>query len=218
SLLDVRSAPRPQADVAGVAQVLVDMSLPHLDHTFDYAIPTKQTDQVRPGVRVKVRFAGVERDGFVISRTARSTHDGTLAPLRRVVSDVPVLTGPVLDLAREVAAHYAGTTMDVLRLAVPLRHAQTEKSAFDKPSATAPEWPDDPATLPAPTAGPTTTLSPEPSSPYPGGSAFLRRLQAGDAPRAVWSALPTAPVGDQSVNDQSADSSAGEPQPVSEAH
>src|SRR5699024_11875398 len=91
-LRDGRSAPRPQADVAGVAQVLVDMSLPHLDHTFDYAIPTKQTDQVRPGVRVKVRFAGVERDGFVISRTARSTHDGTLAPLRRVVSDVPVLT------------------------------------------------------------------------------------------------------------------------------
>jgi len=222
SLLDVRSAPRPESDVAGVAQVLVDVSLPHLDHTFDYAIPTQQTDQVRPGVRVKVRFAGVERDGFVISRTARSTHGGTLAPLRRVVSDVPVLTAPVLDLAREVAARYAGTTMDVLRLAVPPRHAQTEKSVFDKPSVAAPEWREDPGTLPDPAAGPTTTLSPEPWAPYPGGAAFLRRLQAGDAPRAVWCALPTGPVGDQSVNgpvgDQSVDSSAGEPQPASGAH
>ncbi|WP_277049131.1 primosomal protein N' [Ruania albidiflava] len=199
SLLDVRSAPRPQADVAGVAQVLVDVSLPHLDHTFDYAIPTKQTDQVRPGVRVKVRFAGVERDGFVVSRTARPNHEGTLAPLRRVVSGVPVLTGAVLDLARAVSARYAGTTMDVLRLAVPPRHAQTEKSVFDKPSVTAPQWREEPGALPDPGAGSTPELAPEPWSPYPGGAAFLRRLQAGDAPRAVWSALPTGPVGVRSA-------------------
>src|SRR5699024_7036271 len=195
SLLDVRSAPRPQPDVAGVAQVLVDVSLPHLDHTFDYAIPTKLTDDVRPGVRVKVRFAGVERDGFVISRTTSSTHEGALAPLRRVVSDVPVLTAPVLDLARRVAARYAGTTMDVLRLAVPPRHAQTEKSVFSKPSVAAPQWREEPDALPDPAAGDVPAIASASWQPYPGGPAFLRRLQAGDSPRAVWSALPTGPTG-----------------------
>ena len=195
SLLDVRSAPRPQPDVAGVAQVLVDVSLPHLDHTFDYAIPTKLTKQVQPGVRVKVRFAGVERDGFVISRTTSSTHEGALAPLRRVVSDVPVLTAPVLDLARRVAARYAGTTMDVLRLAVPPRHAQTEKSVFSKPSVAAPQWREEPDALPDPAAGDVPAIASASWQPYPGGPAFLRRLQAGDSPRAVWSALPTGPTG-----------------------
>lgn len=193
SLLDLRSAPRPQADVAGVAQVLVDVGLPHLDHTFDYAIPATLTAAVRPGVRVKVRFAGVERDGFVVSRSSTSTHEGSLAPLRRVVSEVPVLTAAVLDLARRVAARYAGTTMDVLRLAVPPRHAQTEKSVFEKPAVAAPEWHDEPGSLPDPRTAEGPTVAVETWAPYPGGAAFLRRLQAGQSPRAVWAALPTGP-------------------------
>ncbi|HIZ36638.1 MAG TPA: primosomal protein N' [Candidatus Ruania gallistercoris] len=196
SLLDVRSAPRPQSDVAGVAQVLVDVALPHLDHTFDYAIPTKFAEQVTPGVRVKVRFAGVERDGFVLGRTRNSDHEGSLAPLRRVVSEVPVLTGAVLDLARQVAARYAGTTMDVLRMAVPPRHAQTEKSVFDKPAVTPPQWREEPDALPDPsatagTALESSTIDSQPWAPYPGGAAFLRRIRAGESPRAVWAALPT---------------------------
>ncbi|WP_147917411.1 primosomal protein N' [Ruania zhangjianzhongii] len=200
SLLDVRSAPRPQSDVAGVAQVLVDVALPHLDHTFDYAIPTKFAHQVKPGVRVKVRFAGVERDGFVLGRSTSSTHEGSLAPLRRVVSDVPVLTAAVFDLARQVAAHYAGTTMDVLRMAVPPRHAQTEKSVFEKPAVAAPQWRAEPDSLPDPAAVENSTVR-EPVAPateawarYPGGAAFLRRIQAGESPRAVWAALPGGPV------------------------
>lgn len=200
SLLDVRSAPRPQSDVAGVAQVLVDVALPHLDHTFDYAIPTKFADRVKPGVRVKVRFAGVERDGFVLGRTTTSTHEGSLTPLRRVVSDVPVLTASVLDLARQVAARYAGTTMDVLRMAVPPRHAQTEKSVFDKPAVTAPQWREEPDSLPDPaaveasTVSKPTALNTESWALYPGGAAFLRRIQAGHSPRAVWAALPSGPA------------------------
>lgn len=214
SLLDVRSAPRPQSDVAGVAQVLVDVPLPHLDHTFDYAIPTKLSDQVKPGVRVKIRFAGVERDGFVLSRTAGSTHEGSLAPLRRVVSDVPVLTAAVLDLAQQVAAHYAGTTMDVLRMAVPPRHAQTEKSVFDKPAVVAPQWREEPDSLPDPAASSTSepvAADTQVWRPYPGGAAFLRRIEAGESPRAVWSALPTvAPADAPATHGAAADAPAAQ--------
>ena len=39
-----------------------------------------------------------------------------------------MLTGEVAALVRSVADHYAGTFADVMRLAVPPRHAATEKA------------------------------------------------------------------------------------------
>lgn len=190
---------------AGVAQVLVDAGLAHLDHTFDYTIPHSLSDQVQAGVRVKVRFAGVERDGYVLARLASSSHSGKLAPLRRVVSELPVLTAEVLATARMIAARYAGTTMDVLRLAIPPRHAGTEKTVLAQqgyPRASAPE-------------GDRTAGRPEvPSgadlrewSPYSGGEAFLRRLAAGEHPRAAWCALPHLPL-DETASPVSAESTA----------
>ncbi len=86
------------------------------------------SDDARPGVRVKVRFAGRDVDGYVLERVDRSDHDGRLLPLRRVVSAEPVLAPAVARLARAVADHYAGTLSDVLRLAVPPRHARAEQS------------------------------------------------------------------------------------------
>ena len=86
-------------------------------------------DDAQPGVRVKVRFAGQDVDGFVIERAATTEHTGRLQPLRRVVSAEPVLTPDVAALTGAVAARYAGTRSDVLRLAVPPRHATAEKQA-----------------------------------------------------------------------------------------
>src|SRR5204863_529533 len=64
----------------------------------------------------------------------------------------------------------AGTLADVLRLAVPPRHARAEASA----------WP--------PVGGPP---DPRPHwDRYPAGDAYLRALADGRAPRAVWTALP----------------------------
>ena len=84
-------------------------------------------DRVVPGSRVKVRFAGQDVDGFVLERVAESDHPGRLAPLRRAVSAEPVLSPEVARLTGLVAARYAGTRSDVLRLAVPPRHATVER-------------------------------------------------------------------------------------------
>ena len=59
-------------------------------------------DQVVPGSRVKVRFAGQDVDGFVLERADRSEHEGRLMPLRRAVSAEPVLSPAVARLS-EVA-------------------------------------------------------------------------------------------------------------------
>jgi primosomal protein N' (replication factor Y) len=170
-----RAAEAARAEVDPVARVLVDVPLAHLDRPFDYAVPAAMADAARPGVRVKVRFAGQEVDGYVVGRAAASEHPGPLAPLRRVVSPEPVLAPQIEALSAELAARYAGSRADLLRLAVPARHATTEQAPT--PPAPPPR-PHDPA------AGETAWDGHEP------GAAFLRHLAEGASPRAVWTAAP----------------------------
>ena len=155
-----------------VARVAVDIPLAHLDRLFDYLVPERASAGAVPGCRVRVRFAGQLADGFVLDRADRSDHPGRLSYLERVVSPEPVLTPEIAGLARAVADRYAGTLADVLRLAVPPRHAGTEAN----PSPPAAAGPDGPA------AGSWAR--------YPAGETFLAALAAGRGARAAWSALP----------------------------
>jgi primosomal protein N' (replication factor Y) (superfamily II helicase) len=160
-----------------VARVAVDIPLAHLDRPFDYLVPQRLAAQARPGVRVRVRFAGQLTDGFVLERMAQSEHQGRLAWLDRVISPEVVLTDELAGLARAVADRYAGTLADVLRLAIPPRHAATENSP--RPAA-------DDATGGALPPRP----APGPWARYPAGEAFLGALADGRPARAAWTALP----------------------------
>src|SRR5439155_1643568 len=90
-----------------------------------------------PGVRVRVRFSGRLIDGFLLERLEKSDHTGKLMRLERVVSPERVLTPEILRLVAAVAARYAGTRADVLRLAIPPRHAKTEAAGAQSKSTTA---------------------------------------------------------------------------------
>lgn len=164
-----------------VAAVVVDTPLAHLDREFEYAVPPELDETARPGVRVRVRFAGRDLAGFVVARRERPSHPGALAPLRTVVSPEPVLTEPLLRLCRAVAHRYAGTTADVLRLAVPARHATAEKALTARPPVD-----------PGPPEHPAGDLGPWHA--YPAGPPFLHRVAAGEAPAASWTALPGQPA------------------------
>lgn len=120
----------PLAEVNPVARVLIDHPVPHLAREFDYAVPKKFADKARAGVRVRVKFAGKLRDGFVIARTTQSDHVGPLAAIARITSPVEILTPGLLELCRSVADRYGGTLPDVLRLAIPARHAAAEKAVL----------------------------------------------------------------------------------------
>nr|WP_202420291.1 primosomal protein N' [Actinomadura rayongensis] len=163
---------RPAAELP-VARVAVDVPLPHLDRPFDYLVPDKLDTQTVPGCRVRVRFAGRLVDGYVLERVEESEHDGRLLYLERVTSPEPVLATEIAALARAVADRYAGTMADVLRLAIPPRHARVE--------AEPPPEPQEHEDL---------TTGPGPWAKYPAGPSFLAALREGRAPRAVWSALP----------------------------
>lgn len=166
-----------------IARLCVDVAPAHLDRLFDYTVPAALSADAQPGVRVKVRFGAQDVDGYVMERTATTDHTGNLVAIRKVVSPQPVLTPEVADLARRVADYYAGSLSDVLRLAVPPRLARVEKEPTARESREAVAEVDVVAEVPAPT---TITAW----SVYRGGDAFLGRLQAGDSPRAVWTALP----------------------------
>ena len=108
-----------------IAAVAVEVSLPHLDRTFDYRVPEGMAVEV--GVRVRVAFAGRLVSGIVLALHDDATH--ATAELRAVVSPEVVLRPDSAALVRAVATRYAGTFTDVLRFAVPPRHARSEASA-----------------------------------------------------------------------------------------
>lgn len=124
---------------ASIARVMVDSPLPQLDRLFDYAIPASMSDEVVPGIRVKVplRSAGRIADGFVVEVGTAGDYPGALSELEAVVSTVPVLAPEVWTLARRVADRAAGTASDVIRLAVPKRQVRVEKawSSGDDPAS-----------------------------------------------------------------------------------
>ncbi|GAA0499644.1 hypothetical protein Ade02nite_82660 [Paractinoplanes deccanensis] len=141
-------ADRTPAETLPVARVCVDVPLPHLDRPFDYLVPAAEDEAARPGVRVKVRFAGQLVSGFLLERAESSPHGGKLAYLDKVVSPEQVLDPEIARLARAVADRYAGNLCDVLRLAVPPRHARVESQSPKAPAT--PAAPDSSAATDAP--------------------------------------------------------------------
>lgn len=171
---------RQAAEHEPIARVVPMLSVPHLDRDFDYLVSADQSDDAQPGVRVRVRFHGRLVDAFILERRSDTDHVGKLGWLDRVVSAETVLTPEIRRLADAVAARYAGSRPDVLRLAVPPRHATVEKQV-----------------VPDPTARVATEVDATAWSSYGGGEKFLGALGAGRAARAVWQALPGEPWADR---------------------
>ena len=120
-----------------------------------------------------VRRAGRRR----LRRSSAGPRPSTRAGWRRCggwSAPRPVLTPALLALCRAVAERYAGTLGDVLRLAVPPRHADRGEEPRGRP------------------AEPPRCPTPGPWAHYPAGPSFLRRIAAGEAPAASWLALPGA--------------------------
>lgn len=155
--------------MTAVARVLVDTGLIHLDRLFDYLIPEPLDASAQPGVRVRVRFAGVLRDGWLIERGEASEH--RLAPLAAVVSPEQVLAPEIAALARGVADRWAGNATDVIRTAIPPRQAKVEKETLERPGER------------AAAQGPHDLIA-----RYPAIKAFLAHVD--QAPRASWALLP----------------------------
>ncbi|PID98159.1 MAG: primosomal protein N', partial [Actinobacteria bacterium] len=167
--------PQPPQAVE-VAHVLVDIDLPHLDYPLDYSVPSSLSDSVEYGRVVKVRLSGRQYSGWVVGRETVSVPTRKLNPILSVVSQRPILTPTIYDLAKHIAHRHVATTSQTLSLALPPRHAATEKRF-------SPQKPPKPMAVMA---------VPEESlwQSHSGGRALLQHLGSGQTPKAVWTALP----------------------------
>ncbi|MFP7706767.1 hypothetical protein [Trueperella sp. LYQ141] len=145
-----------------VAQVLLDMPQPHMDRLFDYEIPAKMAE-VPVGARVVVEIGAQRVDGFIVRR-CETTTAAHLRPIRRIVSTVPVLTKPILELCQHIAARAAAPVADALRLAIPQRHARAEREFF---------------ALPQRQVDPVSTLAGDSWNSYHGGAEYYAQLCGG---------------------------------------
>ena len=166
---------REPATYAPVARVLPLLGLSVIDRYFDYRIDTKLSDAAQPGVRVRVRFHNRMVDGILLDRVAESEFGGELSWLDRVVSPEIVYPPNTRKLVEAIVNRYAGTTSDLIRLAIPSRHAGAE-------------------TTDTTTAWEELGKVGEPDlshwSSYTHGESFVDAVLRGQTARAAWQILP----------------------------
>ena len=119
----------------GFASVLLDTSLPQLDHVFEYRIPEALLGVVRVGSKVSVPLRGGARfsDAYVTALIDKPEFTGDLQFIEKVISPVSLLKPDTLELARKIADRQAGSAMDVLRLIIPARYVRAEKTFLAEP-------------------------------------------------------------------------------------
>ncbi|QNE89618.1 primosomal protein N' [Corynebacterium incognita] len=125
--------PRQKASSQPVARVLPLLGLPHLDRGFDYLVSEDLADDCVPGVRVRVRFHGRLVDAVVLERRGEADYAGTLRYAERVISPELVFPAQTRALVESLATRYGGVRSDIIRTAIPARHAKAEEADFSTP-------------------------------------------------------------------------------------
>ena len=161
-----------------MACVLPLLGPAHLDRGFDYLVTERDDEAAQPGTRVRIRFHGRLVDGIVLERRAHSDHAGKLRYLERVYSAQVVYPPNTAQLVEALAQRYAGTRADIIRNAIPPRHAQAENADFASAweDLGKPEEPDLSAW-----------------SRYVYGQSFVDAVLAGKPARAAWQMTPAEP-------------------------
>lgn len=171
------TSPRTPAPQLSVARVLPLLGLAHLDRLFDYRISTEQDEEAQVGVRVRVRFAGRLVDALLIERVDTPEHEGELKYLERVISPAQVYPPQLQKLVNALAKRYAGVRSDIIRSAIPSRHARAENTPADE----AHSWED---------LGEVQEPDLSPWAAYTHGQSFVDAVLAGSPARAAWQIAP----------------------------
>ena len=160
-----------------VARVLPLLGVAHLDRSFDYLIDEADSEVAQPGVRVRIRFNGRLVDAILLARGSDSEFDGSLRYIDRVISPFAVYTPAMSALVESLAARYGGVRSDIIRTAIPSRHAKAEEADLETP------WEE---------LG--TTEHPDLSawSHYVHGESFVDSVLEGKIARAAWQIAPGA--------------------------
>lgn len=119
------------ASVKPVVRVLPLLGVSHLDRPFDYLVTEEESEAAQPGVRVRIRFNGRLVDALLMQRLSESDFDGKLAYIDRVISPFQVYPQQLSTLVDALANRYGGNRSDIIRFAIPPRHAKAEEADLD---------------------------------------------------------------------------------------
>lgn len=119
------------AATAPVARILPLLGVAHLDRGFDYLVTEEDSDAAQPGVKVRIRFHGKLIDAIVLERLGRTDFSGNLRFIDRVISPYQVYPPKMAKLVEKLADRYGGTRPDIIRSAIPPRHARAEEADVD---------------------------------------------------------------------------------------
>lgn len=110
-----------------VAKVIVDVPTSMVNQTFDYFIPTKFQEMLRPGMRVIIPFGPRKITGFVVRITEHSSFK-QLKEIIDVLDLTPVLTEELLQLGKWLAQESISLYITTYQAMLP----QVLKAKYDK--------------------------------------------------------------------------------------
>lgn len=166
---------RTPADIQPVVRVLPLLGVSHLDRGFDYLVDEADSAAAQPGVRVRVRFNGRLVDAIVLERLPETDYAGDLRYIDRVISPFVVYPPQLAELVESLADRYGGVRSDIIRSAIPPRHAKAEEADLDTP------WDQ---------LGAVTEPDLSSWSSYLHGESFVDFVLGGNPARAAWQIAP----------------------------
>jgi primosomal protein N' (replication factor Y) len=116
-----------QAEHTPFVKVWVDTAVSHLDGTYDYLVPERLSQSVKPGIRVGVPFAGRDVEALVLERVDKSEVTN-LKFISSVISEELVATPTLITLISAISKRWICNPYDVIRSAIPARVASVDKA------------------------------------------------------------------------------------------
>lgn len=116
-----------QAERSAFVKVWVDTSVSHLDGTYDYLVPERLSQSVKPGVRVGVPFAGRTVEALVLERSDKSDITN-LKFISSVISEEVVATPSLINLVSLMAKRWICNPYEIIKSAIPVRVASVDKA------------------------------------------------------------------------------------------
>lgn len=112
------------------ANIIIDISHEKLDRTFQYRIPEKLLDQIRPGTPVEIPFGRGNRKirGYVVEVTKEPEFaPERIKPVSHVIREGIPIEGQLIALAAWMRENFGGTMNQALKTVLPVKQKTTEK-------------------------------------------------------------------------------------------
>jgi primosomal protein N' (replication factor Y) len=116
-----------QAEQTPFVKVWVDTSVSHLDGTYDYLVPERLSQLVKPGIRIGVPFAGRDVEALVLERVDKRQVTN-LKFISSVISEELIATPTLITLISAISKRWICNPYDVIRSAIPARVASVDKA------------------------------------------------------------------------------------------